>query len=79
MPGNTPMTQSPRPTDDTFSVVTEVGGGCVETYRLDGRFIDADNFEGTWTAQYTNTNPGIDECALSGCVNQSSAVTGVRR
>ncbi|MFT5355828.1 MAG: hypothetical protein ACI9KE_003047 [Polyangiales bacterium] len=79
MTGNTPMTQSPRASDDTFSVQTEVGGGCTETYRIEGRFVDADNFEGTWSAQYTNTNLMIDECALSGCVNQSAPVTGVRR
>ncbi len=77
--GNTPMTQSPRSSDDTFLVETVVAGGCEETYRLEGRFIDDTRFEATFSASYRNTSMLIDECALSGCVAQSIDVTGTRR
>ncbi len=73
---NTPMTQTPRPTDDTFDVEARIEGGCTESYRLQGRFTGPDTFEATFTATYTDTD-GIS-CTLGGCANQRLEVTGTR-
>lgn len=78
--GNSPLTQAPRPMDGSFDVSTIVAGGCEETYRLVGTFTDDDTFEAMFTAAYVNmSTSGFDECALSGCANQSRMVTGTRR
>lgn len=71
---NSALTQTPRSDDGTFDVVTMVDGDCVETYRLQGMFIDEDTFEATWTASYAGFG-----CGFAGCSAQNIPVTGTRR
>ncbi len=75
---NSALTQSPRSGDDTFMVEAVVEGGCEEHYRITATFIDETTFMGTWEAEYVEVS-GLGECGISGCVNQTVAITGTRR
>lgn len=74
---DSPLTQSPRSMDSTFDVSVTVEGGCNEIYRIQGMFTDPDTFTGTWTAMYVNGSDTFS-CGLSGCMNQTIAITGRR-
>jgi len=67
------LAQMPRSTDGSFALQAVASGGCVETYRLDGMFMDADSFDATWTATFRGA-----DCALTTCSDQTVAVTGTR-
>lgn len=71
---NSPLTQSMRATDGTFTAVAEVEGDCLERYTLDGMFTGPDTFEATWTAEYIGST-----CFVADCDPQNIMVTGTRR
>lgn len=66
--GSFPMTQTPRPTDESFDV-THTQGSC-GAYRLAGTFTNSDIFTGRWTATFSGG------CSM--CDDQDFDVTGVR-
>lgn len=65
------LTQAPRSDDGTFDIQLVIDGDCVETYRLQGRFITPDMFEATWTS-------GFGGGLCLDCTGVSVEVTGTR-
>ncbi len=71
-----PLTMAPAPTAMDFNAALEISGGCIETYRLEGTMTDADHFDATWSAVYTD-HDGFS-CSFSGCAGQTIVVQGTR-
>jgi hypothetical protein len=67
--GSFPLTQAPRPAGASFDA-SYTQGGC-GTYRLTGEFVNANTFNGHWTAVFSGG------CGM--CSGQDAAATGVRR
>lgn len=74
--GSFPLSQTPAPTDASFSVEHVISGGCTETYTLTGTFTGSSTFSGTWTSRFTDVD-GFS-CSVSGCANLTVPLTGTR-
>lgn len=61
-----------------FDALFENPGGCIERYRLQGAFTDADHFTATFTREYIDSDGA--SCGLCGCdtAPTSFSVTGTR-
>jgi hypothetical protein len=63
----------------SFSNTGTIPGGCTETYIVNGSYLDADTWSGTYEVQFT----GADCSCFGGmfgtpCVNQLFSVTAMR-
>ncbi len=63
----------------SFTNTGNIPGGCAETYTLQGSYLDADTWSGTYQVQFT----GADCSCFSGmlgtpCVNQLFSITAMR-
>ncbi|MBX3272346.1 MAG: hypothetical protein KF729_18955 [Sandaracinaceae bacterium] len=71
-----PLADVVAPVCPNFEATAMVLGGCDEHYSLRGTFSDADNFSGTFSVMFVNTD-GFS-CSATNCVNQNISVTGRR-
>jgi hypothetical protein len=76
VPGGLVLTDAMEPLCPMFDASAEIGGGCVEHYRIRGEFLDDDRFTGTVEWRFVDID-GFS-CAICGCADGSGSVTGMR-
>jgi hypothetical protein len=76
VPGGLVLTDTVEPLCPMFDASAEIGGGCVERYRIAGMFTDDDHF--TATVEWRFIDMDGFSCTICGCVDGTGTVTGTR-